>query len=265
MYSIGEFSKITSITIKALRHYHEKGLLIPSSVDANTRYRYYSQREVEKARVLITLKSFKFSLEEIEALLNGVNDDADIIQVLKIKRSQINADINSLKNVASALNSIIDKELEANKVTNTSSNIHIKTIPELLVVSIRWQGSHSDTGTAMGKIYQAGGRHSIGPALNLCYDGEYRDVADIESCLPIKKVVKSGLGCRKLPAEKCVSYLHKGSYENIGESYQRVFDYIKNNELTMKLPTREVYIKGPGMIFKGNSKNYLTELLIPIE
>jgi effector-binding domain-containing protein len=31
------------------------------------------------------------------------------------------------------------------------------------------------------------------------------------------------------------------------------------------LPTREVYLKGPGMIFRGNPKNYVTEIQIPVE
>lgn len=37
------------------------------------------------------------------------------------------------------------------------------------------------------------------------------------------------------------------------------------NELNLTLPTREVYVKGPGMIFKGNPKNYLTEIQLPFK
>jgi effector-binding domain-containing protein len=36
-------------------------------------------------------------------------------------------------------------------------------------------------------------------------------------------------------------------------------------KLNLALPTREIYLKGPGMIFKGNPKNYLTEIQLPFK
>ena len=41
VFSIGEFSKITGLTVKTLRFYHEQGLLHPTHVDSETGYRYY--------------------------------------------------------------------------------------------------------------------------------------------------------------------------------------------------------------------------------
>jgi len=264
MYSIGEFSIISSLTVKALRHYHDKDILIPSCVNEDNGYRYYSAKDLDKARVITTLKSFQFSLEEIATFLREMDNDSDVVHALKLKKEQIDLDIKNLKNVTSAINSIVYKEREASKVTEIKNNIQIKLIPEQLVVAHRWQGAYCETGKAMGQIYRAAGRHSAGPALNLCYDGEYKEVADMESCLPIKKQVKSKLACRVLPAQKCVSLVHQGPYEKLSESYQAIFDYMNENNLTMVLPTREIYLKGPGMIFAGNPNKYLTELLIPI-
>ncbi|MEX2120445.1 MAG: MerR family DNA-binding transcriptional regulator [Pirellulales bacterium] len=42
-FSIGEFSKITGLTVKTLRFYHEQGLLVPSCVGEETGYRYGRQ------------------------------------------------------------------------------------------------------------------------------------------------------------------------------------------------------------------------------
>ena len=39
----------------------------------------------------------------------------------------------------------------------------------------------------------------------------------------------------------------------------------RENELSLKPPFREVFIKGPGMIFKGNPEKYITEIIFPIE
>jgi len=265
MYSIGEFSLISSLTVKALRHYHDKGILIPSSVNPDTGYRYYSSKDFDKAKVIITLKSLHFSLEEIEAFLTEMSDDHQLIEALKQKKAQLDRDIKNLRSVTSAIDLIISKEYEAKKVTNTTTDIEIKTISEQLVVATRWQGSYAETGKAMGKIYRAAGRQCAGAALNLYYDNERKDIADIESCLPLKKQVKTKLECKVLPQQSCVSLVHKGPYDRIGESYKAVLDYIKDNALVMQLPIREIYIKGPGMIFKGDPEKYLTEILIPIK
>ncbi|HEY5961603.1 MAG TPA: MerR family transcriptional regulator [Polyangiaceae bacterium] len=48
---IGQFSRVTGLTLKTLRLYHENGLLPPSVVDSASDYRYYGTHEVERARL----------------------------------------------------------------------------------------------------------------------------------------------------------------------------------------------------------------------
>ena len=74
-----------------------------------------------------------------------------------------------------------------------------------------------------------------------------------------------GIVCRDLPGGRCVSLVNKGPYDQLGRSYERILKYVKDHGYTVATPTREVYIKGPGMIFKGNPKNYLTEIEMLIE
>jgi effector-binding domain-containing protein len=65
---------------------------------------------------------------------------------------------------------------------------------------------------------------------------------------------------RELPGGRCVALLHQGPYEELGRSYAKILDYVKQKGYEFEMPTREVYIKGPGMIFKGNPRKYLTEI-----
>ena len=51
----------------------------------------------------------------------------------------------------------------------------------------------------------------------------------------------------------------------MGKSYAKILHWVKERGYTILMPTREVYLKGPGMIFKGNPASYLTEIQIPIE
>ena len=68
-----------------------------------------------------------------------------------------------------------------------------------------------------------------------------------------------------MPATRCVSLIHRGPYEQLGRSYARVFEYIKQKGLEVVMPTREIYVKGPGMLFRGNPKKYVTEIQIPVK
>jgi effector-binding domain-containing protein len=57
-----------------------------------------------------------------------------------------------------------------------------------------------------------------------------------------------------------MSLIHQGPYEELGRSYARVLQYVADHGYKGTLPSREVYLKGPGMIFKGNPKRYLTDI-----
>ena len=99
------------------------------------------------------------------------------------------------------------------------------------------------------------------------YDGEYKEEnADFEACFPVRKGASTkDISVRELQGGKCVALIHKGSYEYLSETYKKAFEYVNEKNYKTKLPTREVYLKGPWMIFKGNSKCYLTEIQIFIE
>ena len=110
MYRIGEFSKITNLSIRTLRYYNDIGLLIPEEVDLFTNYRYYGKRNLEDVKIIEELKAVGFTLEEIrdnwnnfsekmfidrkEKLLKEIEQNQDSIKKLDKMRSKINNDIN---------------------------------------------------------------------------------------------------------------------------------------------------------------------------
>jgi effector-binding domain-containing protein len=137
----------------------------------------------------------------------------------------------------------------------------------MLVAGIRAKGAYDDSGGRFAKLGRAVGRHIDGKPLGLYYDMEYKEQdADFESCFPVRRAVaKDGITVHELPGGRCVSLVHRGPYSELGRSYQRMLEYIREHELEAKTPSREVYLKGPGVIFRGNPKNYLTEIQIFVE
>ena len=62
MLKIGEFSKLSRVSVRMLRHYDEVGLLAPSEVDSMTGYRYYSERQLITAGRIAALRALGFGL-----------------------------------------------------------------------------------------------------------------------------------------------------------------------------------------------------------
>lgn len=262
MFSIGEFSKITGLTVKTLRFYHDRGLLVPAWVDDKTGYRYYDARQTDKARIITQLRSLEFTLEQIGEMLTSYSDEADILDFLQQQRLLLEQRVRQYRTVVDSLDRIIQKEKEARTtMKNSTFDVEEKTLDALLIAGVHLTGCYSECGKGFAKIGKALGRYISGKCFLLHYDTEFKENADFEACMPVRNSKGvDGISVRELPGGRCVTLLHKGRYEDLGRSYAKILAYIKDKGYEVVMPTREVYLKGPGMIFKGNPKNYLTEI-----
>ncbi|MGA2555415.1 MAG: MerR family transcriptional regulator [Verrucomicrobiota bacterium] len=266
-YSIGEFSQVTGLSVKTLRFYHEKGILVPSSVDPVTGYRFYDAGKIDKARVIMRLRQMEFSIEDIAAVLGECSDEADILSYLERQKHVLQQRIQQDRDIVRSLNAIISTEKAARRLLEGGNfPAEDKTLEPVLIAGIRMKGKYSDCGAGFARLCKSLGRHICGKPLCLYYDGEYRDGdADFEPCVPIRKEVSAeGVSVRLLPGGRCLTLVHRGPYDQLGRSYARILQQAQERKLKISLPTREVYLKGPGMIFKGNPKNYLTEIQLPV-
>jgi DNA-binding transcriptional MerR regulator/effector-binding domain-containing protein len=266
-YTIGEFSTITGLSIKTLRFYHEKRILVPSSVDGVSGYRYYDANKVEKARVIMRLRQMEFSIEDIAAVLADCEDEADILNQLERQKQFLQQRIHEDRDVVRSLNEIIARENAAKQLLERSIfPVKEMTFEPMLIAGIRMTGKYHECGAGFARLGKAIGRHICGKPLCLYYDGEYReDGANFEPCFPIRKAVAAeSISIRELPGGKCLSLVHRGPYDQLGRSYAKILKEAKERQANLLLPSREVYLKGPGMIFKGNPKNYLTEIQLPV-
>ena len=265
VFTIGEFSKVTGLTVKTLRFYHEEGLLEPTCVDEQSGYRYYDPSKVEAARVITFLRSLEFPVAEIREILRG--GETELTAALERQRKVIEERITRLRSVAQSLDQFLASEREIKMLTAKNTFVcEEKALSPQLIAAVRMQAPYQDCGKGFSKIGKQFWNQICGPALLLCYDHEYREIADYETCMPIKKgKPAAGIDVRELPGGRCVSLLHKGQYSELSRSYSKILSYCKEKGFMLVTPCREVYLKGPGMFFKGNPKKYLTELQMMIE
>ena len=87
---IGRFARLTGLSVGALRHYDELGVLRPASVDRETSYRRYRRDQIATARTVARLRDLEMSLDEIREVLAS-DDDAERRQLLEAHRRRIEA------------------------------------------------------------------------------------------------------------------------------------------------------------------------------
>jgi DNA-binding transcriptional MerR regulator len=264
MLSIGELSRITRLTVKTLRFYHEKGLLIPDRVDVGSRYRYYRSDAVERAETIVRLKEMGFSISEMQHILAVCREDLEVVDFVRDKMAEIDGKIRRLEETKRNLAVFMETAQKDDK--RSPGIVEMESVPGVLTASIRYKGRYSDIGARFRTLFKTCGRYVAGSPFAVYYDGEYVETAaDIEACVPVSREVSAdGVSCRFLEGGEAVTLIHKGPYQELGKSYRVLFEYCRQHDIQSVIPNREYYLKGPGMIWKGNPASYRTKLALII-
>ena len=135
MIRIGDFSKLSRVSIKALRYYDEMGLLKPIHVDRFTSYRYYDFHQLPRLYRILALKDLGFSLEEIGRLLEGELSTEQMRGMVKLRQAEIQQRVNEeaqrLERVELWLKQIEQEGAMSNY------DVVIKNVEPIKVVSVR--------------------------------------------------------------------------------------------------------------------------------
>ncbi|MGA9350294.1 MAG: MerR family transcriptional regulator [Anaerolineae bacterium] len=269
MFKIGEFSKLSHVTVKTLRYYDKIGLLKPAEVDRFTSYRYYSASQLPRLNRILALKDLGLSLDQIARLLDDDLPPDQIRGMLRLKQVELQEQLEEeqarLARVEQRLRQIEQEE------TMSTQEVALKRIPAQAVASVRDViPTFSDLGQLFSEVFAYLGRHRIspaGPPIGIYYDEEFceHDV-DIEVAVPVTEPVPEGGGVkeRELPAvEEMACIIHEGSYETVGGTYGQLMAWIEANGYRMCGPVREVYVRGPES--GGDPSTYVTEIQLPVE
>ena len=96
MFSIGEFARLGTVSIRALRHYDEIGLLRLAKVDPDTGYRGYSAEQLGQLNRIVALKELGLSLAQVRQLLGGITLD-ELRGMLILRRAQLEQELEAHK------------------------------------------------------------------------------------------------------------------------------------------------------------------------
>lgn len=266
---IGEFSKLMQVTVKTLRHYEQKRLLIPDEVDEWTGYRYYSIEQMQKLQNIRDLQRLGFSLDEIKELCDSYSCTPTISQLTeKIEETEA-----QLRKLIARRNQLIDWR-NARKQMKKMEKFSIQSLPEIIVASHREVlPDYAAIGPmCINKI--APEMQRLGckcPPPGYCFtvehDSEYKPTdVDIEYCEQVEEMGEDSaiIQFKRLPAvPKALCMKHVGPYERFYESFAEAFRYIDEHGLKPVGQHRTCYIDGAWN--QEDPEKWLSVIQIPIE
>ena len=268
MLKIGEFSKLSRISIRMLRYYDEMGLLVPETIAPFTGYRYYSEAQLFTAGRITALKDMGFKLCDTAELLKRWEDREILEQRLlaqqEAARLQAEESARRLRLLDTAIERLRKDELMNYDVT-------VKTIPERRVASVRQIiPCYEREGDLWGILMQETARMHIqdGDPF-LCsatfHDGEYKESnVDVE----VQKTVRGDypdtehVKFKTMPAVQVASAVCKGSYDQMGEVNAAVAAWVEANGYAFDGPMFNIYHVSP---YETNDPNeFVTEVCYPV-
>ena len=109
MMKIGEIAAFFNVSVKAIRIYEKKGIIVPAWTDPATGYRYYSADQVQTLNALLELKTLGFSLNEIRKIITGGVNKSDFLAALTRKRNAWQDAISSAEMKIDAIDNISER------------------------------------------------------------------------------------------------------------------------------------------------------------
>lgn len=268
---IGRFSMITRLTCKALRLYDETGLLSPAAKDRFTGYRYYQLSQIPRGVMIRSLVDLGFPLAAVNEVILAKEDGDEerFMDLIRKQREKVLSEIERLHSIDHLLQRQ-EKELFSMLLAEPK----FKDIEPLRVLSVRDKGEYGEVITRMiGQLCQFIGSHQTGsdqvsitgPFTTIYHDGEYREFdADVEVAVPVTGRLPDhipGIVVRTLPGGRFASAIHKGPYQDVHESWGKLYEWTANQGVTPGTPCRDQYLNDPDEV---PEEELLTELLIPV-
>jgi len=272
MLKIGDFSKLSRVSVKTLRFYDALGLLRPVVVDENNGYRYYSEEQLLTVKRIAAFKDQGFTLEQIIPFI-GENISLEAVKnKLADKQTELHRTIEEAKNQLNEIQGRLQRVEESNAFYAAAHSVTIRSVDSQLAASLRSLVPLAqlclllDEATQYVRSY---GEDHGSSLIILRHDQDTEtNLADIEVALPIPNPIPGSNRVKVgyLPGIKTAASLvhHCDPYSTSCSASAELEAWISFNGYARdnNAPIRETYLTSDKDMY---GKMRLAELLIPVE
>jgi DNA-binding transcriptional MerR regulator/effector-binding domain-containing protein len=243
--SIGDFARMTHLSVKALRHYHEVGLLEPAVVDQWSGYRYYTVEQVPTAQVIRRLRDLEMPLDQVRSVLEApdvpARNEAIVthLQRMEDQLAHTRETVTGLRTLLEAPPQRLPVEFRSIPAAVTLAVSDVVTVEEF---GAWWGAAFSDLFDAVRRS----GLEVIGPPGAL-YPGEIfeEEVGRMTAFLPVAEA-PSGLGRVRpfaVPAVEAAVAVHVGAMGELDRTYAALgTEVAERGVIGVEGPIREYYV-----------------------
>lgn len=221
--SIGTFSRVSGLTVKALQHYDEIGLLEPARVDEWTGYRYYGLEQARMAEAIRRLRA----LEPV------------VRERLAVHRARLEGQAVETTRILDELDRIIDgREKLVPDSAQLVPALEVKEVPARLVAFIAERVHMEEMGKVVPRtidqVAHAVGMRHTGPPFCKCAapDEEGYFETEIGWPVPADVEVEAPFEIGEYPSATALVMKHVGPYEELGRSYRVMAEQLEERGLT---------------------------------
>jgi DNA-binding transcriptional MerR regulator/effector-binding domain-containing protein len=252
MLTIGDFSRMTHLTVKALRHYHDMGVLEPAAVDPFTGYRSYDTSQVGSAQVIRRLRDLGMPLDSIAAVLAAPDLEARNREIAA-HLARMERQLEQTQASVAALRALLTGPAER-------PAIELRAIPAVTALAIRqvvdaadlteWGGGAFD---ALAQALTAARLTAAGP-YGALYPGDFFELerSEITVFLPVTSDGggPGGAGLDpagrvrllEIPAVEAAVAVHQGAFSEIDRAYGALGAAVAERAIGVDGPIREYYL-----------------------
>ena len=270
MLKIGEFSKLSRVSVRMLRHYDEIGLLRPMRIDRATGYRYYTAEQLPVAGRIAALKEMGFALGEIGGLLAIYDDRAALDRRLAAQEEALRTQAGQIARRLRLLETARDRMRKDEHAMEY--NVTLKTLPERKVASVRMTiPCYEQEGLLWDTLMRETAPLRIVPD-EPCYcsvtlhDCEYKEHdVDVEA----QKTVRGDypdtahVHFRTVPAVTFASTTFQGPYDRIDGAMVAVAQWVQDNGFVFDGAAFCIYHVSPHET--DDPGEFVTEVCYPVK
>jgi DNA-binding transcriptional MerR regulator/effector-binding domain-containing protein len=255
MFTVGEFSRLTHLTVKALHHYHEAGVLPPAQVDAATGYRWYSPAQLADAQLVRRLRQVRMPLTEVRAVLaapDRAGREAGIATHLARLRLELAGTAAAVASLQALLTTAPEPAPIAHRLAPEQQCLTLAADVERHAID----GWCTEAFARLLAAAERTGRTPVGPGGALYGEGwfelgggevtAYLPVdADAPGALPAREPAAGGVVQTTLPGAPTAVIMHEGSFSDLDRSYAALGRHVVELDLGARGPIREIYLVTP--------------------
>ena len=270
MLKIGDFSKLSRISIRMLRHYDEIGLLVPITTDSFTNYRYYGEEQLSVAGRITELKAMGFSLATIIEILKKYEDPQALAAFLSVKRAEIQAQAEEIQLRSRLLDTAIARLRKDDNAMKY--NVTIKTLEERKVASVRQViPAYDQEGLLWGMLMEETGAMNLQMdepcySMAIFHDESYKESdvdVDVQICVKGSYQNTAHVVFKTEPAVTFASAVIKGSYDQLAPVNNAVAQWVRDNGYQFNGAAFWIYHVSPAQT--QNPDELVTEVCYPVK